>query len=174
MSAAREPVDMARATKPQPNPLKRWWITKRDSHFQIYTSLTLISFAIMLFSFLFLFFMDGVMKMEVNGNESLIPLVWFGLVGGAVALLIFGPEFYYFYGKREILKEILELDSRAEVMRRRKDAEIAADLLGPTYQSLLKGLYEDLGIGVPKRYLSIPTKSSEQEAGPGSVSEEEE
>jgi hypothetical protein len=128
----------------------------------------------MLFSFIFLFFMDGVPKMEDNGQDNLIPFVWIGLVGGAIALIFFGPEFYYFYGKREILKEILELDSRAEVMRRRKDAEIAADLLGPTYQSLLKGLYEELGISVPKRYSSISTKSLEQEAGSGSGSEEEE
>ena len=55
-------------------------------------------------------------------------------------------------------------------MRRSKDAERAADLLGKPFQSRLKGLYERLGIKVPKRYskLSVPSDfapmgSSEEE-----------
>ena len=58
---------------------------------------------------------------------------------------------------------------RREMMRRTREAEIAADLLGKPYQSSLKGHYESLGIKVPKRYSSLsapdvqPIGSSEEE-----------
>ena len=88
----------------------------------------------------------------------------------SIALFFVAPEFFYFYNKKQTLSEILELDSRAEVMRRSKDAERAADLLGKPFQSRLKGLYERLGIRVPKRYskLSVPA-----DVAPMGSSEEE-
>ena len=61
------------------------------------------------------------------------------------------------------------MDSRAEVMRRTREAEIAADLLGKSFQSSLKGHYESLGIKVPRKYASLsssvvpPRGSSEEE-----------
>ena len=84
------------------------------------------------------------------------------------------PEFFYFYRKKDQLSEIIQLDSRAEVMRLRKEAETAADLLGPSYQAMLKGRYEELGINVPKRYSSLSSKPSEQEDVTDSTSGEEE
>jgi len=174
MSAAREPVEMARAARRKTNPLKAWWRSKSEIHFQAYTVMTAFSFAALLYCFILLFFMDGVATLTEDGNENLIPLVWIGLVGGSISLFIVAPEFFYYYGKKDQLSEILQLDSRAEVMRLRKEAETAADVLGPSYQAMLKGRYEELGINVPKRYSSLSSKPSEHEAETDSNSGEEE
>ena len=157
---------MARRTTKPPNAFKRWWRSKHEFHFQAYTWMTLVSLGIALFSFFQLFFLDYALE----ASDNMVTLVWVGLLGGSTALFFVAPEFFYFYNKKQTLSEILELDSRAEVMRRSKDAERAADLLGKPFQSRLKGLYERLGIKVPKRYskLSVPSDdapmgSSEEE-----------
>ena len=146
---------MARRTTKPPNAFKRWWRSKHEFHFQAYTWMTLVSLGIALFSFFQLFFLDYALE----ASDNMVTLVWVGLLGGSTALFFVAPEFFYFYNKKQTLSEILELDSRAEVMRRSKDAERAADLLGKPFQSRLKGLYERLGIRVPKRYskLSVPS-----------------
>ena len=157
---------MARRTTKPPNAFKRWWRSKHEFHFQAYTWMTLASLGIALFSFFQLFFLDYALE----ASDNMVTLVWVGLLGGSTALFFVAPEFFYFYNKKQTLSDILELDSRAEVMRRSKDAERAADLLGKPFQSRLKGLYERLGIKVPKRYskLSVPSDdapmgSSEEE-----------
>ena len=139
-------------------------------HFRAYTAMTLLSLGAFLYSFILLFFMD----FAEEGSEGMITLSWVGLVGGALSLFFVAPEFFYFYGKKDELREILQLDSRAEVMRLRKEAETAADLLGPSYQAMLKGRYEELGIKIPKRYASLSSKTSEQEPEADSNSVEEE
>jgi len=157
---------MARRTTKPPNAFKRWWRSKHEFHFQAYTWMTLVSLGIALFSFFQLFFLDYALE----ASDNMVTLVWVGLLGGSTALFFVAPEFFYFYNKKQTLSEILELDSRAEVMRRSKDAERAADLLGKPFQSRLKGLYERLGIKVPKRYskLSVPS-----DVAPMGSSEEE-
>jgi len=57
----------------------------------------------------------------------------------------------------------------------RKDAEQAADLLGPKYQARLKGLYELLGIKVGKKYsmASLPPRGSPGDGAEPSPDEEE-
>ena len=157
---------MARRTTKPPNPIKRWGRSKHEFHFQAYTWMTIISLGIALFSFIQLFFLDYALE----ASDTMVTLAWVGLIGGSIAMFFVAPEFFYFYIKKQILSEILELDSRPEVMRRSKDAERAADLLGKPFQSRLKGLYERLGIRVPKRYskLSVPSDvapldSSEEE-----------
>lgn len=157
---------MARRSKKGANPIRNWWRSKREFHFQAYTSMTLLSLGIMLYSFIQLFFMDFAQE----ASEDMVTLIWVGLIGGAAALFYVAPEFFYFYDKKQNLSEILDLDSRAEVMRRRKEAEIAADLLGKSFQSRLKELYQRLGISVPKRYSALPTSSKE---APRIISEEE-
>jgi len=155
-----------RSTKSPPNPIKKWWRSKHEYHFQAYTSMTLLSLGIALFSFIQLFFLDYAQE----ASDRMVTLTWVGLIGGSLALFFVAPEFFYFYDKKQTLSEILDLDSRAEVMRRRKDAENAADLLGAPFQSSLKGLYERMGISIPKRYskLSVPS----DEAPRGSPEEE--
>tara|TARA_B100000945_G_scaffold88133_1_gene68595 strand:- start:1970 stop:2440 length:471 start_codon:yes stop_codon:yes gene_type:complete len=156
---------MARRKTKSPNPIKRWWRSQKEYHYQGYTFMTLFCLAASLYSFILLFFMDYASE----ASETMITLAWVGLIGGAVALFFVAPEFFYFYEKKQTLSEILSLDSRAEVMRRTREAEIAADLLGKPYQSSLKGHYESLGIKVPKRYSSLsapdvqPIGSSEEE-----------
>ena len=157
---------MARRTTKPPNPIKRWWRSQHEFHFQAYTWMTIISLGIALVSFIQLFFLDYALE----ASDTMVTLAWVGLIGGSIAMFFVAPEFFYFYNKKQILSEILELDSRPEVMRRSKDAERAADLLGKPFQSRLKGLYERLGIRVPKRYskLSVPSDvapldSSEEE-----------
>ena len=148
---------MARRGTKGVNPIKRWWRSKREFHFQAYTSMTLLSLGITLFSFIQLFFMDFAQE----ASENMVTLIWVGLIGGAFALFYVAPEFFYFYDKKQTLSEILDLDSRAEVMRRRKEAEIAADLLGKSFQSRLKDLYERMGISIPKRYSTLSSRSPE-------------
>lgn len=152
---------MARRTTKGPNPIKKWWGSKHEFHFQAYTSMTLLSLGITLFSFIQLFFMDFAQE----ASDTMITLAWVGLIGGSLALFYVAPEFFYFYDKKQTLSEILILDSRAEVMRRRKDAEIAADLLGKSFQSRLKGLYERLGIDIPKKYSKLSVPSTEAPRG---------
>ena len=74
-----------------------------------------------------------------EASESMITLTWVGLIGGAIALFFVAPEFFYFYEKKQTLSEILSLDSRAEVMRRTREAEIATDLLGKVVPVQPKG-----------------------------------
>jgi hypothetical protein len=157
---------MARRTTKPPNAIKRWWRSKHEHHFQAYTLMTLASLGIAVFSFVQLFFLDYAQE----AGETMVTLAWVGLLGGTLALFFVAPEFFYFYDKKQTLSEILDLDSRAEVMRRRKDAENAADLLGKPFQSSLKGLYERLGIDVPKRYSTLSAPIDE---APRSISEEE-
>lgn len=175
MSAARGLVKMARAKAQELGPVKKWWRSKHEHHFQAYTAMTLFFFALALFCFIFLFFMDGVLALQEDGNESLTPLVWLGLLGGSIALFIVAPEFFYFLGQKQILEDILELDSRPEVLRRRKDAEQAADLLGQTYQARLKGLYEYHGIKFGKKYTmdSLPPRRGSAVISESNSEEEE-
>ena len=156
---------MARRKTKSPSPLKRWWRSQSEYHYQAYTFMPLFCLAACLYSFILLFFMDYANE----ASETMITLTWVGLIGGAIALFFVAPEFFYFYEKKQTLSEILSLDSRAEVMRRTREAEIAADLLGKGFQSSLKGHYESLGIKVPRKYVSLsssgvqPMGSSEEE-----------
>ncbi|MBI88110.1 MAG: hypothetical protein CMB67_03680 [Euryarchaeota archaeon] len=128
--------------------------------------MTILSLGISVFSFIQLFFRDYAQE----ASQNMVTLAWVGLVGGAIALFFVAPEFFYFHGKKQVLSDILGLDSRAEVMRLRKEAESAADLLGKGFQLRLKGLYERLGIKVPKRYSSL--KEAPQDASKADSEEE--
>tara|TARA_B100000085_G_scaffold283651_1_gene314802 strand:- start:1003 stop:1548 length:546 start_codon:yes stop_codon:yes gene_type:complete len=66
------------------------------------------------------------------------------------------------------LEEILELDARTEVLKRRKEAEDAADILGPKYQSRLMGLYDHYQIRGGRRFKvdASPVKNSPIEKTP--------
>ena len=156
---------MARRKTKSPSPLKRWWRSQSEYHYQAYTFMTFFCLAASLYSFILLFFMDYANE----ASETMITLTWVGLIGGAIALFFVAPEFFYFYEKKQTLSEILSLDSRAEVMRRTREAEIAADMLGKGFQSSLKGHYESLGIKVPRKYVSL----SSSEVQPMGSSEEE-
>ena len=66
------------------------------------------------------------------------------------------PEFFVYWGQRQILEDILLLDSRPEILRRHKEAEDAADMLGKSYQARLMGLYKAHNVNIGKRYKVDP------------------
>ncbi len=142
---------MARRTTKAPGPIRKWWRSNSEIHFRAYTAMTLLSLGAFLYCLILFFFMD----FADEGSETMITLAWVGLVGGAISLFFVAPEFFYFYGKKQVLSDILRLDSRAEVMRLRKEAETAADLLGKSFQARLKEQYEKLGISIPKKYSKL-------------------
>ena len=147
---------MARSRGKRVGPIRKWSRSNRKIHFGFYTLSTIFFTSLILFSLIFVFFMDGVQNLQSEDRENLIPLVWIALLGGSVALFFVAPEFFFFMGQKQLLEDILSLDSRPEVLRRKKEAENAADTLGVKYQARLKGLYEMLGINVGKKY-SMPS-----------------
>ena len=131
---------------------QRWWMGQKDNHFRIVSSLTILSLAATIWGILFLFVLGGTTD---DSKEMWVPWSWIGLiVGGALAFWMV-PEFMMYLGHKAALDEILLLDSRPEVLRRRKEAEQAADMLGPGYQAHLVTLYNDLGIKVGSRFRHI-------------------
>ena len=49
---------MAQRKTKSPGPLKRWWRSQSEYHYQAYTFMTLFCLAASLYSFILLFFMD--------------------------------------------------------------------------------------------------------------------
>ena len=131
---------------------QRWWMGQKDNHFRIVSSLTILSLAATIWGIIFLFVLGGTTD---DSKEMWVPWSWIGLiVGGALAFWMV-PEFMMYLGHKAALDEILLLDSRPEVLRRRKEAEEAADMLGPGYQGHLVTLYNNLGIKVGSRFRHI-------------------
>ena len=165
---------MARSRGKRIGPIKKWWRSNRKIHFGFYTLSTIFFTSLILFSLIFVFFMDGVQNLQSEGRENLIPIVWIALLGGSIALFFVAPEFFFFMGQKQLLEDILSLDSRPEVLRRKKEAENAADTLGVKYQARLKGLYEMLGINVGKKYSMPSIHPSRTVNQPSEVEQEEE
>ena len=73
MSVARGLVKMARAKAKRVGPLRKWWYSKSEHHFQVYTLTTIFFSGLILYCFIFLFFMDGVQSLQNDGKDNLIP-----------------------------------------------------------------------------------------------------
>ena len=115
---------MAGPLKLLTNTFQRWWMGQKDNHFRIVSSLTILSLAATIWGILFLFVLGGTTD---DSKEMWVPWSWLGLiVGGALAFWIV-PEFMVYLGHKAALDEILLLESRPEVLRRRKEAEEAAE-----------------------------------------------
>ena len=125
---------------------------QKDNHFRIVSSLSILSLAATIWGILFLFALGGTTD---DSKEMWVPWSWLGLIVGGVLAFWMVPEFMVYLGHKAALDEILLLDSRSEVLRRRKEAEEAADMLGPGYQAHLVTLYNDLGIKVGSRFRHI-------------------
>ena len=133
---------MARRGKKQSgNIFGRWWEERREQHLSILFILSLAGLAAFLWSLVFFMFMDGVTQMP-----ELIGLSWFFAIGGLILLGVVGPEFFRYNEQLNLLREILELESRAEIQKRRKEAEEAASLLGSVHQGKLLAHYKIHGI----------------------------
>ena len=129
---------------------------QKDNHFRIVTSLTILSVAATIWGILFLFVLGGTTD---QSKEMWVSWSWLGLILGGVGAFWLVPEFLVYLSQKAALDEILLLDSRPEVLRRRKEAEEAADMLGPGYQAHLVRLYNELGIKVSSRFKHIkPTE----------------
>jgi hypothetical protein len=134
-------------------PFGRWWESQSDRHFQIIAYSTIISAASLVWGFVFLFVLDGYSDPEV---EHLVPWSWLAFVGGLVMAFLAAPEFHVYWGQRNTLEDILLLDSRPEILRRHKEAEDAADMLGKSYQARLMGLYKVHNVNIGKKYRVDP------------------
>ena len=144
---------MARQGTARRGPFGRWWDSRSDQHFQIIAYSTIISVACLVWGFVFLFVLGGYSDPEV---EHLVPWSWLAFVGGLVVAFFAAPEFFVYWGQRQILEDILLLDSRPEILRRHKEAEDAADMLGKSYQARLMGLYKAHNVNIGKRYKVDP------------------
>ena len=144
----------------------RWWESKKDTQFQIVTYTTILSTASVLWGFIFIFILGGASDPE--HQEFMLPFSWLCLALGSLASIYAVPEFSFYWSQRNILEGILSLDARTEIIRRRKEAEEAAEILGPKYQSRLMGLYDDYQIRGGKRFkvVSLPPLNSRSEVTP--------
>ncbi len=159
MSAAS--AMMAGPFKRMNRALDRWWMGHKDKHYQIVSTTAILSTAATLWGILFLFILDGTTDPT---KAAYVPWSWAGLIfGGLIAFWVL-PEFFVYLGHKASLDEILLLDSRPEVLRRRKEAEEAADMLGPRYQAHLVRLYNEMGIKVSSRFRHIAPAGSEASA----------
>ena len=141
-------------------------MSHKDKHYQIVSTTAILSSAATLWGILFLFILDGTTDPT---QAHLVPWSWGGLIlGGLVAFWVL-PEFFVYLGHKASLDEILLLDSRPEVLRRRKEAEEAADMLGPRYQAHLVRLYNEMGIKVSARFRHIAPAGSAEAAAAGSA-----
>ena len=151
---------MARRGKKQSgNIFGRWWEERREQHLSILFILSLAGLAAFLWSLVFFMFMDGVTQMP-----ELIGLSWFFAIGGLILLGVVGPEFFRYNEQLNLLREILELESRAEIQKRRKEAEEAASLLGSVHQGKLLAHYKIHGIRAGRIFQSPATKFTTEES----------
>jgi MFS family permease len=144
---------MARRGTARLGPFGRWWESQSDRHFQIIAYSTIISAASLVWGFIFLFVLDGYSDPEV---EHLVPWSWLAFAGGLAVAFLVAPEFHVYWGQRNTLEDILLLDSRPEILRRHKEAEDAADMLGKSYQARLMGLYKVHNVNIGKKYRVDP------------------
>ena len=158
---------MARASARRKGFFARWWDSQKDRQFQIIVYSTILSTAAFVWGFLFLFMLGG--ATDPTHEEYLIPFSWVLLAFGGLVAFYVVPEFMHYMGHRAIIEDILSLDSRPEVLRRRKEAEDAADILGKSYQSRLMGLYSEFEIKGGKRY-KVPFPRSRNETIPSDKS----
>ena len=127
----------------------RWWQNQSDRHIAIIIYSTILSVASLIWGFIFLFILGGYSDPDL---QHLVPWSWLAFVGGLIVAFYAAPEFFVYWGQKQILEDILLIDSRPEVLRRRKEAEDAADMLGTTYQARLMGLYQVHNIKIGKKY----------------------
>ena len=119
----------------------RWWESQRDNHLNILYSVTFLGLGGLLWGLSFFLFLDG-----VNEYANLIGVTWAILLIGSIALSIAAPELFRYRNQLMILEEVLNLESRATINKRRKEAEEAATLLGTVHQGRLLAHYGKFNI----------------------------
>ena len=130
--------------------------------FQLVTNVSILSVALLVWGFVFLFVLSGATD---PSKEDFVALTWLGMIVGAIGTFFVAPEFFYYLEQKQVLDDILLLDSRAEVLRRRKEGEDAAIMLGSKHMGLMRGLLEMHKIPVGKNLAgesSIPSFQSNE------------
>ena len=104
-------------------PFGDWWQGQRDNHLVLLGATFVAGLAMVLWALIFLLFLLPNAQQGANEYSDLLTWTWVSLGAGVTLLIIVGPEFFHYLGQRNTLREILELVSRAEFGRRRKEAE---------------------------------------------------
>jgi hypothetical protein len=117
--------------------------------------------ALLVWGIIFLFGLSGPTD---PSKENIVALSWIGMLIGAIGTFYVGPEFFYYLEKKQVLDDILLLDSRAEVLRRRKEGEEVAIMLGEKYMGMMRGLLELHEISVGKNLTNSPIINSHSDA----------
>ena len=138
----------------------RLWDSQRGRHFQIITNVSILSLALLVWGIVFLFGLSGPTD---PSKENIVALSWIGMLIGAIGTFYVGPEFFFYLGMKQTLDDILLLDSRAEVLRRRKEGEEAAIMLGVRYMSQMRELLEANEIPVGKNLINTPKVSTQND-----------
>ena len=82
---------MVRARHVKLGPFKRWWASRSDSHFQIVTSVSILSVAATLWGFVFLFILGGATD---PSKQNLVPFSWGCLFFGGLFAFYILPDFF--------------------------------------------------------------------------------
>ena len=123
-----------------------WWNGKRDMHLRILSSIFLSSIAIIISSLVHLL----LLRPDPAWSDY-TTLAWSLLGLSTIIAIWIGPEFVHYVGQYNTLNEVLELEARSEVSKRRADAEAAANLLGSRYQEMLDEHLIKVGLKRSKR-----------------------
>ena len=127
-------------------PFGDWWQGQRDNHLVLLGATFVAGLAMVLWALIFLLFLLPNAQQGANEYSDLLTWTWVSLGAGVTLLIIVGPEFFHYLGQRNTLREILELGSRAEFGRRRKEAEECAEMLGSRWRARLESKRVELGI----------------------------
>ena len=141
---------MARRDEKQLGFFGRFWANQSNRHFQIITNVSILSAALLVWGIVFLFVLSGA---NDPSKENMVTLTWIGMFLGAIGTFYVGPEFFYYLEQKQLLDDILLLDS----------SEDAAIMLGSKYMQSMRGLLEMHQITVGKNLSaenSIPVRHS--------------
>lgn len=122
------------------------WKSLHDHHLTIMTTAFVITLGMMLFTFVF-----ALLGLYAEWTQEMNALAWGAGIIGAFAAIFLWPEFFFFFGRFNMLREYLELDSPSEMRRGIADAEESAKLLGPRYEEKLRKHLSDKGVRSKRR-----------------------
>lgn len=137
---------MAGRARNKDGAFKRWWQGKRDKHLQILSAIFLGAIAMILSSLVQL-----ILLRQDAAWADYTTMAWILLALASLIAIWVGPEFVHYIGQYNLLNEVLELDSRSEVSRRRQEAEAAAKILGSQHTARLDEHLAQLGIKRARR-----------------------
>lgn len=134
--------------------IRKWWADNPDLQYPITAYASIIFAGSTIWGFLFVL-LGGATDPEAS---SLVPISWGCLIVGGIGSFFLLPEFFYYISLRSTFEEIIQQDSRSEIIRRRKELEDAAELLGSLYRSRVLGVYRQMEIKPNRRWKEAPSR----------------